>query len=314
MASNVSEIADVSDSQLKFKLSKQGLVPVNTDNMNRSYEKTNSKDSQMSEDEGICGKCDGEIEDFQPGFGSQKAVMCDICRTYYHQKCGGLSDELLHIVNKYGIHGTKEIPWHCKVCKKYAYQLVCEMVDLRRRQDVIEHEVNLIKSQLEECMGSQPNEKRNKEEVHKTVKEILEQEKRQMNVVIRDLPGIDDNSNQAKILKSVGELFGKKLDVSAKEIETAEKIPTEKGNLVKVQLKSKQARKSVLTNAKRLKDDEVYSEVYLKPDLTFEQRKKDAILRGELKQRRDGGEKNLIIVRGKIVKLKPKLPLTLERT
>ena len=54
-----------------------------------------------------------------------------------------------------------------------------------------------------------------------------------MNVVIRNLPGIDDNSSQGKILKTMGDLFGRKLDVSAKEIETAEKIFTEKGNLVK---------------------------------------------------------------------------------
>ena len=72
---------------------------MNVDNMNRTYEKPNSRDSQTSADEGICGKCDREIEDFQPGIGSQIAVMCDICRTYYHQKCGGLSDELMQVVD-----------------------------------------------------------------------------------------------------------------------------------------------------------------------------------------------------------------------
>ena len=76
----------------------------------------------------------------------------------------------------------------------------------------------------------------------------------------------------------MGNLFGRKLDVSAKEIETAEKISTEKENLVKVQLKTMKARRLVLANAERLKDDEVYKDVYLKPDLTFEQKKKDAIL------------------------------------
>ena len=70
---------------------------------------------------------------------------------------------------------------------------------------MIEHEVDLIKAQLEECMGSHPSEERDKEEVHKTVKEILEQEKRHMNVVIRNLPGIDDNSSQGKILEDRGE-------------------------------------------------------------------------------------------------------------
>ena len=67
----------------------------------------------------------------------------------------GLSSELVKIVNKYGIYGTREIPWHCWVCKRYANQLVGEMVDLKRRQDIIGHEVNQIKSQLEVCMESQ---------------------------------------------------------------------------------------------------------------------------------------------------------------
>ena len=43
-----------------------------------------------------------------------------------------------------------------KFVNKYAYQLVGEMVDLRRRQDVIEHEVKLMKSQLDECLESHP--------------------------------------------------------------------------------------------------------------------------------------------------------------
>ena len=283
MASNVSVTSDcasdVSNSELKFKLSKQGLLPVNIDNMSRSHESPNNSDSQMSEDEGICGKCDKEIADFQPGIGSQTAVMCDICRNYYHQRCGGLSDELLHIVNKYGMHGTQEIPWHCKVCKKFAYQLVGEMVDLRRRQDVIEHEVRLMKSQLDECLESHPKGVIDKEEVQRSVKEVLEQERRQMNVVIRNLPGIEDDSTPGKIMKAVGDLFRRELEVNSTEIQKAEKIQTAKGNLVKVKLKNRQAKRTVLANARKLKDDDTYKDVYLKPDLTFEQRKRDASLR-----------------------------------
>ena len=187
------------------------------------------------------------------------------------------------------------------------------MVDLRRRQDVIEHEVRLMKSQLDECLESHPKGVIDKEEVQRSVKEVLEQERRQMNVVIRNLPGIEDDSTPGKIMKAVGDLFRRKLEVNSTEIEKAEKIQTAKGNLVKVKLKNRQAKRTVLANARKLKDDDTYQDVYLKPDLTFEQRKRDASLRGELKLRKESGEKNLIIVRGKIVSKTNHPPsLTLE--
>ena len=106
------------------------------------------RDDEDHSHDSLCGKCDLEIQDLQQGY-STTAVVCDICKLYYHQECSGLSSELVKVVNKYGIYGTREIPWHCRVCKRYANQLVGEMVDLRRRQDIIEHEVNQIKSQLE---------------------------------------------------------------------------------------------------------------------------------------------------------------------
>lgn len=295
------------DTSLKFKLSRKGLKPILEQSMNLNG--NSSMNDEMSDDgRCICGKCDLEIEDFQEGYGSPSAVTCDICKTYYHQKCGGLSDELFQIVNKYGIQGTREIPWHCQVCKKYANQLVGEMVDLRRRQDVLEHEVNQIKSQLVVCMNSRSTEEngiQKEQDVQKTVREVLEQEKRQKNIVVSNLPDIDSNSTPRMIQKAVRDLFKDKLEVEPNDIDKTERIPTEKRNLVKVQLKNKQAKRTALANAKKLHDDELYSDVYLKPDLTYEQRQRDSKLRKELRQRRVDGEKNLRIVRGEIVMARP---------
>ena len=128
--------------------------------------------------------------------------------------------------------------------------------------------------------------------------------------LVSNLPEIDDNSTQRMILKATRDLFQGKLDVNQTEIENAEIIKTDKGNLVKVKLKSKQAKRTALSNAKKLHNDEVYKEVYLKSDLTYEQRKKEAELRRELRQRMEAGEKNLRIVRGKIVNARP--PPSLE--
>ena len=110
---------------------------------------------------------------------------------------------------------------------------------------------------------------------------------------------------QCMILKATRDLFQGKLVVNQTEIENAEIIQTDKGNLVKVKLKSKQAKRTALSNAKKLHHDELYKEVYLKPDLTYKQRKKEAELRWELRQRKEAEEKNLRIVRGKIVNARP---------
>ena len=67
-----------------------------------------------------------------------------------------------------------------------------------------------------------------------------------MNVVVSNLPEIDDNSTQRTILKATRDLFQGKLDVNQTEIENAEIIHTDKGNLVKVKLKSKQAENSTV--------------------------------------------------------------------
>lgn len=311
MATNNNKPPDTSgkdETSLKFRLSKDGLAPITDHSKSMNYSRKTHDELSDDEDHGLCGKCDLEIQDLQQGY-SPTAVVCDICKLHYHQECSGLSNELIQIVNKYGIHGTREIPWHCRVCKRYANQLVGEMVDLRRRQDYLEHEVKQMKSQLELCMEDQKKSSKSaescNEDVQKVVREVLEQEKRQMNVVVSNLPEINNNSTQRTVLKATRDLFQGKLDVNQAEIENAEIIQTDKGNLVKVKLKSKQAKRTALINAKRLHNDEVYNEVYLKPDLTYEQRKKEAELRRELRQRTSAGEKNLRIVRGKIVTARP---------
>lgn len=253
----------------------------------------------------MCGKCDKVLKESENG--NPRAVVCDICKTKYHQKCGGLTDELYKLVLKFGKQGTGEIPWHCKICKKYASSMMSEMVDLKRRQDKLEKQVSDIKEQMisiEENQNASPNHG-DADSLRKTVREVLEQDKRQMNLVISNLPEITSTSTTRAIVKAVKDLFQSKLDVNANDVERVDLIQTERANLVKVQMKTKKARRTALINAKKLKEDEVYKNVYVKPDLTYEQRQQEATLRQELRDRKEEGEKNLMIVRGKIVVRQP---------
>ncbi len=229
---------------LKFTLSQRGLTPLT--------EQTQVQKANDDEAIYFCGKFDKEFHDCKLESGSSSAVICDICKTYYHKKCSGLSDELFKLVKKFGTQGSHEIPWHCKVCKKYANSLMGEMVDLRRRQDNLEKEVNQMKDKLNSLAEGNLNISHNDQSLHKAVKEVLEQDKRQMNIVISNIPEVTRSSTSRAVLKAVKDLFQGKLDVNANEVEKADIIPTEKLNFVKVQMKTKKARRTVLVNAKMM--------------------------------------------------------------
>ena len=86
---------------------------------------------------------------------------------------------------------------------------------------------------------------------------------------------------------------------------------------VKVRFKTINVKREILGKAKLLNRSNVYNHIFINPDLTPDQRKQDAELRRELKSRRDNGESNLVIKRGRIVNtetdLGPKVPMTTEK-
>lgn len=67
-------------------------------------------------------------------------------------------------------------------------------------------------------------------------------------------------------------------------------------------VKDFESKHKILDCAKRLKNHETYSRVYLTPDLTKNQREQAFNLREEKRRRTREGEQNLIIRRGKIIK------------
>ena len=75
-----------------------------------------------------------------------------------------------------------------------------------------------------------------------------------------------------------------------------------KGHLMRVQLGSNNVKRAILTNAKKQQathsDD--LENVYITPDLSVQERRVQKELRAELKRRRESGELNLSINRGKV--------------
>ena len=82
------------------------------------------------------------------------------------------------------------------------------------------------------------------------------------------------------------------------------KIPP-KGRLMSVQVVSLNIKRTILSNAKKLRNIQSaqMKDVYITLDLSVQERKIQKELRAELKRRKDNGEPNLKIYRGKIVKV-----------
>ena len=73
---------------------------------------------------------------------------------------------------------------------------------------------------------------------------------------------------------------------------------------LRVQFNNLGHRRSVLVNAKKLRDSssDVFKGVYINPDLSVKERQVQRNLRSELARRKENGESDIFIRRGRIVK------------
>ena len=73
---------------------------------------------------------------------------------------------------------------------------------------------------------------------------------------------------------------------------------------IRVQFANLSHRRSVLVNAKKLQDSssDVFKGIYINPDLSVRKRQTQRKLRSELARRKENGEFNIFIRRGRILK------------
>uniref|UniRef100_A0A914CVL9 Uncharacterized protein n=1 Tax=Acrobeloides nanus TaxID=290746 RepID=A0A914CVL9_9BILA len=74
-----------------------------------------------------------------------------------------------------------------------------------------------------------------------------------------------------------------------------------KHRLLKVVFATRRQQNAVMASAKKLLSNNDYQKVYIRPSLTYEQRIEQKALLKELHERRNKGEKNLVIFKNKIV-------------
>lgn len=265
---------------------------------------------------------------------SDKLMECERCNDWYCTKCLDMNDKVYKIMND-----RKDIHWYCKYCELQAVTAVktdkdiedrCatymksitdrldkmdakieEKADKDKIKDLEQRMTRLEENEKGAEGGDRAEvEKQTSDTVRVAIEEQREREFRARNIVIINLPESDKSKpeerqdDDIKTTKNLLTALDITEDDAIEKCWRMGKMQSGKNRVTKVTLKSSQLKRNVLRKTRSLKDIEEYDDVFVGPDLTDMQRKEQYVLRKELKARKDKGERNIFISRGKIVQAK----------
>ena len=126
--------------------------------------------------------------------------------------------------------------------------------------------------------------------------ELEDRNHRKCNLIVHKLP---ENSNDEDSISSIcKDVLGLEINiVSVKRLGQQRGWP----RLLLVVLENEILKRQILARSPRLRQCNSWKSVFITPDLTQQEREENRRLREELKTRRQNGEPNLIIRRGRIV-------------
>ena len=148
--------------------------------------------------------------------------------------------------------------------------------------------------------------------------EYMDRERRRHNLVIYGMPESSDSTStelgtndQTRFSNLVRSQFNTENINISKAIRIGRSTNGRPRPLL-VTLLDDSSRRYILQNAKSLRNNSTYNNVYISPDLTPKEREINRQLHTELKRRKQAGETNLMIKRGKIITKQTNSQLTLD--
>lgn len=285
------------------------MSAINRKDSLRKDSSTTRKDSSVDIDnEGdvaMCGVCGEEVKV------DHEALQCEFCSLWYHTKCEKVPKAVYTFLNTQAKKASgKSIFWFCSYnnCNGTAVQTLQAVQNLQILHKDFEERCTKLEAKVAEL------ESNFQSRVYEEVQEALDRESRKRNIIIRNLPeasNVDpgdsgardssDFSGDVSLVKSMLTF----MDLSNIEIMDVQRLGQSAHNrarLLRVTLKTVNMRRQVLQNAKLLgRGDSPFQRVFLSPDRTFKQQNLERQLRTELKERKEKGEKNLVIRGGKIL-------------
>ena len=263
-----------------------------------------------------------------------KAVQCDLCGVWAHAECEGISVELYDKFNAVCAN-VNNVSYYCEAnhCNSRIKQLVhahysnldqqvdlpslralqVEQANLHRIISEVSNKVDNLNLRNKELLGEIeaasesistdkppiiPSE--SPASTFLTVAEELDnRERRKNNVIIYNLPETSLSQDE----KWFTDLCKGVFDISIKitKILRLGKSVENKARPLLIVIDDLSHKEFVVSHSYYLRRHSQYKNVYISTDMTKLQREKHRKLVQELKQRREGGEKNLIIYNGGIV-------------
>lgn len=267
-------------------------------------------------DKWYCGPCENIPPHAMEVIGDYNQIhwFCQDCDAKVEQ-CG-----VQNLVEPREAQSTDNISNHTKVISSIVSDALSKVVG--QFTEALKETKDYIKTSIEEIVGApipmedaqhtteQPATKSkvlsNGSDVVAAVDEYVEREKRKFNLVFHNIPESDSLSREQQVLKdtqTVDDLVNKEFNLQNIKIKRVTRLgssPT-RPRLLLVELEDISVRRSILRQAVKLRKSCTWSNIYISPDLTPKERQKNRLLRDELKIRRNAGEKNLYIKRGRIV-------------
>jgi hypothetical protein len=136
-------------------------------------------------------------------------------------------------------------------------------------------------------------------EMEMRMKEVIEREKRKLNVVVMGLPEVSDDNDSVEVRK----MFDALVEEVAVGFQVLGRIGKkgEKPRPVRVKMIDLEDKRRILFRAKNLKKVNGMEALYIMQDLSKAQQDEDKKLRSEVRRLREAGETNVRISKGVIV-------------
>ena len=274
----------------------------------------------------VCPHCSKEC------CSESKAVQCDLCGTWAHACCEGISNDLY---DKFNVLCAKvsNISYYCEAnhCSSRIKQLVHDhhvnlqqQVDfpslrcLQAEQTNLHRLISEVANKIDD-LTSRNNVLRNEvgaasemiiteksPVIHSpastfltVAEELDDRERRKNNVIIYNLPETDPSRDKTWFIDLCKRIFD--INVNVTKILRLGKHVENRARPLLVVVDDLSHKEFLVSHSYYLRRHSEYKDVYITTDMTKYQREKHRKLVQELKQRREKGEKGLMILNGEIV-------------
>ena len=283
------------------------------------------EDSEDTEESFTCVKCSKFVE---------QVIQCEYCLKWYCCTCQNVPDGMMSALIDY-----KSLHWFCSDCEPTiltklsckrkpsevanpptnGHEIANTIINgiTEPLKNMMENLVKPITESLQILKGSlQPAQVVTSRDTNATSEEVrvpvakdtttqaideyMDRERRKCNIIIHSMPEETPSQDHEK----VGSLLESEFDVPKLSISSITWLGKSSGNkprLMLVALDKEQHKRTIIKKATKLRESRRWNTIYVSPDLTIKEREINKALRDELKRRKENGEQNLIIKRGRIV-------------